>query len=107
MMLRNPSAGCELLEQRLVKLSRRSIIDILDCRLAVAQLSAAQAAFESFAVAMGHFTIKQQPQPFGVRKLSSLGLVLQFNEDLGHAIEIQCLELVKGGMGQHQFCSPQ
>ena len=47
-MLGNPSAGCELLEQRLVELSGRSIADVLDGGVTVAQLGAAQPALEAF-----------------------------------------------------------
>src|SRR5215472_16000100 len=106
-MLGNPSACRKLLEQRLVELSWRSIVDVLDGRLAVAQHGAAQPTFKAFGVAMGHLAIKQQRQPFNMREGGSLSLVLQFDEGLDHTIEPQCLELVKGGMGQHQLYSPQ
>jgi len=43
--------------------------------------------------------------PFGVCELGGSGLVLQLDEGVGHAIELQRLEPVKGEMGQHRKIS--
>jgi hypothetical protein len=102
----DPFAGRELLEQRLVKPSW-PVVDVLDGCLAMAQLGAAQPDLKALGVAIGRLAIEQQRQPFGVCELGGLGLVLQLDEGVGHAIELQRLELVKGGMGQHRLCSPQ
>src|ERR1700756_472738 len=106
-MLGNPSAGCELLEQRFVELSRYSVIDVLDNGLDVAEFSVPQSAFKALSAALGSLAIKQKAQPFGVGEICSLVLTLQFNEGLGHAVELQRLELIEGGMVQHGLCAPQ
>jgi hypothetical protein len=67
-VLGNPSGGRELPEQRLVEPPRRSVIDILDGGLAVAQAGGAQAHVEAPCVAVGDFAIEQQRQPLGVPK---------------------------------------
>ena len=65
-MLGDPFAGRELLEQRLVEPSWRAVVDVLDGRLAVAQLGAAQPDLKAPGVAIGRLAIEQQRQPFGV-----------------------------------------
>jgi hypothetical protein len=66
-MLSNPPAGCELLEQRFVELSRYSVIDVLDNGLGVAEFSVPHSAFKSLSTALGNLAIKQHAQPFTVR----------------------------------------
>ena len=89
-MLGDPFACRELLEQRLVEPSRRAVVDVLDGRLAVAQLGAAQPDLKAPGVAIGRLAIEQQRQPFGMwRARAGLGSVLQLDEGIGHAIEIQ------------------
>jgi hypothetical protein len=39
-------------------------------------------------------------------EIGSLPLSLQLDEGVGHAVELERLELVKGGMGEHRLCSP-
>jgi hypothetical protein len=68
-MLSNSSAGCELLEQRFVELSRYSVIDVLDNGLGVAEFSAPQSAFKALSAAPGNLAIKQHAQPFGVGEI--------------------------------------
>jgi len=101
-MFGNPSVGRELPEQRLVEPPRRSVIDILDGRLAVAQAGGAQAHLEAPCVAVGNFAIEQQRQPFGVSKFPSLGLTLQLDESVGHAVKLQRFELIERRMYQHR-----
>src|SRR5271169_964176 len=101
-MLGNPFAGRELLEQRFVEPSRRAVVDILDGGLAVAQLGATQPDLKAPGVAIGCLAIEQQSQPFGMGEIGSLPLSLQLDEGVGHAVELERLELVKGGMDQHR-----
>src|SRR5258706_3335550 len=100
-MLGDPFAGGELLEECLVEASRRSVVDVLDGRLAVAQLGAAQPDLKAPGVANGQLAIEQQREPFGVCELGGLGLALQLDEGISHAVELQRPELVDGWMGQH------
>ena len=71
-----------------------------------AQLGAAQPDLKAPGVAIGRLAIEQQSQPFGMCEIGSLPLSLQLDEGVGHAVELERLELVKGGMGEHRLCSP-
>src|SRR5437879_846561 len=70
-MLGNPAAGGQLLEESFVETARAAVIDVLDRRLAVAQLRIAQPAFEPLRAAMGRLAIDHQRQPLaGARSLA-------------------------------------
>ena len=86
-MLGNPAAGGQLLEQRLVKPSGGTIVDVLDRRLAVAQLRIAQPALEPLSAAIRRLAIEQQRQLFGRCEIPGSVLRLQFDKGLGHAVE--------------------
>ena len=79
-MLGDPAAGGELLEEGFVEPPCGAVVDILDRRLAVTQLRAAQPAVEPLGVAVGRLAVEQQRQPFGVRQIA--GLLLRFQLDL-------------------------
>ena len=100
-MIGDPFAGRELLEECLVEAPRRSVVDVLDGGLAVTQLGAAQSDLKAPGVAIGQLAIEQQREPFGMCELGGLGLALQLDEGIGHAVELQRPELVEGGMAQH------
>src|SRR5882757_11548336 len=106
-MLGNPAAGGQLLEESFVETAWGAVIDVLDRRLAVAQLRIAQPAFEPLRAAMGRLAIEQQRQPFGRCEIPGSVLRLQFNKGLGHAVEPQGSQQVDGWMGQHWVFSPQ
>ena len=38
---------------------------------------------------------------------SAYVLLLQLDEGVGHAVELECSELIEGGMCQHRLSSPQ
>src|ERR1700739_2709469 len=102
-MFGDPFAGCELLEQRLVQPPRRSVIDIFDDGLAVAELCAAQSDLKALGVTIGRLAIEEQRQPFSVCEIGSLRLALQLDEGIGHAIEPQSPELIEARMCEHQL----
>ena len=95
-MLGDPFAGGELLEQRLVEPSRRPVVDVLDRRLAMAQLGAAQPDLKALGVAIGRLAIEQQRQPFGMCEIDSLVLALQLDEGVGQAAAMSMVRLVCG-----------
>src|SRR2546429_9967343 len=95
-MLGNPAAGGQLLEESFVETARAAVIDVLDRRLAVAQLRIAQPAFEPLRAAMGRLAIDHQRQPFGGCEILGTVLRLQFDEGGGHAAEPQGSELGEG-----------
>jgi hypothetical protein len=57
-MLGNPAAGGQLLEESFVETAWGAVIDVLDRRLAVAQLRIAQPAFEPLRAAMSRLAIE-------------------------------------------------
>ena len=105
-MLGDPSVRRELLEQSFVELTLCSVIDILDTSLGVAQVRRAQACLQALGTAIGHLSVDQQGEPFGVREVLGHVLLLQLDEGIGHAVELEGSELVEGGVCQHLF-SPQ
>jgi hypothetical protein len=104
--LGDPAAGRQLLEQCLVEPPRRSEVDVLDGGLAVTQPGGVQSGLEALRVAIGCFAVEQERQPFGVREITALLLRLEFEEGLRHAVELECSELIKGGMDEHRSSSP-
>ena len=68
----------------------------------VAQLRGAQPALEALRAAVGRLAVEQQRQPFGVAQIPGRVLRLQFDEGVGHAVELEGLQLVEGWMGQHR-----
>ena len=67
----------------------------------MSQLGAAQPALEPRSVALGGLAVEQQRQPFGVRQITRGVLRLQFDEGLGHAVELERSQLVESGMRKH------
>lgn len=57
------------MEQRLVELARRAVVDVLDCGLAVPQPGRTQSGLETRCVAAGGFAVEQEGEPFGVREI--------------------------------------
>src|SRR5256886_12020294 len=51
--------------------SRCPVVDVLDRRLAVAELGAAQPHLKALGIAIGRLAIKQQRQPFSMREIGS------------------------------------
>ena len=101
------AAGGELLEEGFVEPPCRAVVDVLDRRLAVTQLRAAQPALEALGVAVGRLAVEQQRQPLGVIQILGSVLRLQLSEGVGHAVELERSELVDGGVGEHCVSSPQ
>jgi len=71
----------------------------------VAQAGLTQPGAEAFVLPVDGFPIQQQRQPVGVSQSGGFRIVEQFAEGLGHALQAQGVELVEGGMGQHQISS--
>src|SRR5215468_2716263 len=106
-LLGDPAAGGELLEERFVELALCAVVDVLDRGLAVAQASRTQADLRAFGGAIGDLPIKQDREPFGVGEIPGAILLLELKEGVGHAVELQRSQLLKGGMGEHRCLSPQ
>src|SRR5262249_22447218 len=104
---RNPAASGELLEEGFVELALRAVVDVLDRGLAVAQARRAQADLRAFGGAIGDLAVEQECEPFGVGEIPGGILLLELEEGIGHAVELQRSELVEGGVGEHFCLSPQ
>ena len=86
--------------KRAVEPARRLIIDVLDAG-GMAQPGDPGAGFELLLSAQRQFVFEQQPEPFGVIETAGFGLVFEFLEPLGQAVETERVELVERGMGEH------
>jgi hypothetical protein len=73
----------------------------------VAQPSGTESGLEPPGIAVGGFAVEQQRQPFGVREIFDLLLRRKLDEGLYHAVELECSQLIKCGMCEHQLSSPQ
>jgi hypothetical protein len=99
-VLGDPAARRQLLEQGFVEPTRRAVVDVLDCGLAVTQSSGTQSGLEAPAVAIGGLAVKQQRQPFGVREIADLLSRFELDESL--RVELKRPELVEGRMCEHR-----
>ena len=80
--------GAKVLEERTIETASRAIIDILDGG-GLPELGTGQAAHEAAVVAGGDLAIDEEAEPIGVRHLSRLGIVLQFDEDIGRGCQAE------------------
>lgn len=51
-------------------------------------------------MAMRHFPIEQQAKPFGMVQRRAVTMFVEFAKRLGHAVQAQRVELIKGRMGE-------
>src|SRR5262249_30839622 len=103
--LGNPAASRELLEERFVELAVRTVVDVLDRGLAVAQARRTQPNLRAIGGAIGDLAVEQECEPFGVGQIPGGILLLELDEGVGHTIELQRSELVEGGMSEHRYVS--
>ncbi|MGY3424316.1 hypothetical protein ACVWZW_004791 [Bradyrhizobium sp. F1.13.4] len=70
------------------------------------ELGAAQAARKAAVVAGSDLAIDEEAEPIGVRHLSRLGIVLQFDEGVGHGGKTEGAQAIDCGMNEHADISP-
>ena len=61
----------------------------------MSQLGGLEPAAEALRRAVRHLAVEQQGQPFGVAEVAGGVLLLQFDEGLGHAVELEGSQLVE------------
>ena len=105
LLLLDPAAWRQLLEQRAIETARRAVVDILDGG-AVAQPGISQPRLEPAVLTIGDLAVEQQAKPFGMIEFCTAAVGGQFLEGARHAGEAELTQLIEGGMGQ-QRCSPQ
>ena len=81
----------------------RAVVDVLDRGLVVAQARRTQADLRAFGRAIVDLAVEQECEPFGMGEILGGILLLELDEGVGHAIELQRSELVEGGMGEHRY----
>jgi hypothetical protein len=94
-----------VLEEGFVEASRGPIIDVFDGGVGVAKPGVPEPVCEAAVVAFGLFAVEQEGQPFGVCQFVGLGIIAEFDEGAGHAVELELLELVKCGVLEHGLTS--
>lgn len=100
-MLCNPATGRQLLRQGFVELSGTAIVDVLNGRSDMAQPSGPEPCLEAPGRTVGSLAINEQGEPFGMAHVAGRVLARQFDEGIGHAVELERLQLVDGWMVQH------
>jgi len=88
------------LEEASIQAACAAIIDVF-WRGLMAQPGVSKTGNEALVMAMRHFPIEQQAQPFGMVQRRTVTMFVEFAERLGHAVQAQRVELIKGRMGKH------
>ena len=84
-----------------VEPSGGTIVDVLDRRLAVAELRIAQPALEPLSAAIRRLAIEQQREPIRMRERGGVAGCGNLAKGLGHAEQPKLIELIEGRMGEH------
>ena len=79
----------------------RSVINIFDGGVGVAQPGVSEPVGEPPVVALGVFAVEQHGEPIGMRQRLGVGVVAEFTEGAGHAVQFEMAELVEGRMVEH------
>jgi hypothetical protein len=103
-MLTDPLAGCKILKQRAVEVALGAIVDVLDDRR-LPELGNLQTPCDATIVAVGRFTIDEQPEPVGVRQLLHLGIIVKFEERVGHGAQANGTQSFGSRMDQQGLIS--
>ena len=96
----DPLTGDEVLEERTIETTGGAIVDVLDGG-GLTELGTGQAAREAAVVAGSDLAIDEEAEPIGVRHPGRLGIVLQFDEGIGHGGEAECAQAIDGGVKEH------
>jgi hypothetical protein len=96
----DPLTGDEVLEERTIETTGGAIVDVLDGG-GLTELGTGQAAREAAVVAGSDLAIDEEAEPIGVRHPGRLGIVLQFDEGIGHGGEAEGAQAIDGGVNEH------
>src|SRR5579864_5473436 len=88
----DPLALDEPLEQRAVETARTAIVNIFDACL-LAQFGVAKSRCKPFVLTPRQFAVEQESQPLAL--VQTIGLVADFSEGLGHAVEAEGIKLIE------------
>jgi len=79
----------------------RAVVDVLDAGR-MAQPRRTGAGLEPLLAAHGYLMLKQQAQPLGVIERARFGVGGDLLVALGHAVQAERVEEIKGRMGKHE-----
>src|SRR5437867_13244450 len=97
----DPAAGGELAQDRLVEFAARGIVDVLDTRLAQAELRLAQRVGEATVLAGEPFGLDQEAEALVEGDRGERGILLLREPGGGEGVEPQGLELLERRFGEH------
>jgi hypothetical protein len=103
-MLTDPLARCKILKQRPVEVALGAIVDVLDDGR-LSELGDLQTSGDATIVAVGRFPIDEQAEPVGVRQLLRLGIVVKFEERVGHSAQANGTQSFGSRMDQQGLIS--
>jgi hypothetical protein len=100
MMIAQPFAGDEFLEQGAIQATRRVQVDVLDDG-GLAQLGLAQPARQALVLAAGRLAVDQEAVPVFPSQLGGVGRVVQLDEGFGHGRQAERAQPLDRGMDEH------
>ena len=101
LVLRDPAAEGELLEQTPVELAWGAEVHVLDAGTDMAGLGCPHPAPEFLRAAAGGLAVDQQAEPVVMAEVASVVAALKFGEGVRHAVEPELAQLAVGGMIEH------
>ncbi len=100
MMVAQPFAGGEFLEQGAIEAARRMQVAVFDDG-GLAQLGFTQPAGKSLVLAAGRLAVDQEAEPVFPAQLGGVGRVLQLDEGVGHGRQAERAQPLDHGVDQH------
>ena len=97
----HPARAGEIEQLTSIQPTGMAEVDVLD-RGIQAQLGGSHVPFEPPVLALGHLAVHEQPQTvFEAETAIGCGLFALLGQTMGHTREIEAVELVEGGTGEH------
>ena len=100
LVLADPGAGGELLEQATIEPARRAQIGVLD-HCVLAQPGLTQPASETLALPGGRLAVDQQAKPVFARQVIGGRVALHLDERVGHGGQAEAAQALDHGVDQH------
>ena len=102
----DPVAGCEAGELRSIESATRAVIDSLHRGAALFELSAFQQSSHFSILPVHHFSVQKQRNALLKAQLLCMAVGHLFAQAERHAVQLQTIQCVKGGLDEHDSSSP-
>ena len=98
----DPAAGGELADDGLVELAAGRVVDGLDARLRELELGLLQGAGEALVLAGAPLGLDEEAEALVEGEGGEVGLLLLRGPGRGHGVELEGLEFLQRGGGEHR-----